>query len=76
MVLRQFERGFNIDSVKETATFYFLDLIKYRSVSNHIANEFGIRHESPQVLILKDGKVIHHSSHSSIQPEQIEPMLV
>lgn len=76
MVLKQFEKGFNVDLLKEKSEFYFLDLIKYRAVSNHIANEFGIRHESPQVLVVRDGKVIHHSSHSRIQPEQIEPILI
>lgn len=50
---------------------YFLDLIKYRELSNQIANDFNVRHESPQVLVIKDGKCIYHSSHLSISVKNI-----
>ncbi len=76
MVLKQFEKGFDCEQVEGKSAFYFLDLIKYRPVSNLIVSEFGIRHESPQVLVIKNGEVTHHNSHSSIQSSQIQPMLV
>lgn len=51
--------------------FYFLDLITYRSISNAIAARYGIRHESPQILLIKNGKCIFNESHSSIYMEDI-----
>lgn len=46
--------------------FYFLDLIKYRLISNKIAEEFNVYHESPQILIIKNGECIYDESHSGI----------
>ena len=52
-------------------TPYYLDLIAYRSLSNLVAERFGIPHESPQVLLLKDGKVTYHESHYGISYAEI-----
>lgn len=46
--------------------FYYLDLLSYRSISNEIANRYSVRHESPQIIVLKDGKAIHDTSHHRI----------
>lgn len=51
--------------------FYFLDLIRYRSVSDRVAEEFGVRHQSPQVIILRDGQVVFHTSHHKIQAQTL-----
>ena len=51
---------------------YYLDLIAYRSLSNLVAERFGIPHESPQVLLLKDGKVTYHESHYGISYAEIK----
>lgn len=53
-------------------TFYLLDLIKYRSLSNKIASDFGIEHQSPQVLVIDKGKCIYNESHSGIVFDEIE----
>ena len=45
---------------------YFLDLITYRSLSNQVADDFGIMHESPQVLVIDKGACIYHTSHLGI----------
>ena len=50
---------------------YFLDLIAYRSVSNQIAQDFGVQHESPQVLLIHQGKCIYHASHLDIDFNEI-----
>lgn len=55
----------------ENVTFHYLDLIRYRSVSNKIAEDFGIRHESPQVILIIDGKAVFNESHSAIHMEDI-----
>ncbi|MBL7946389.1 MAG: bacillithiol system redox-active protein YtxJ [Flavobacteriales bacterium] len=45
---------------------YLLDLHRYRSVSNAIAGRYGIAHESPQVLVIKNGRCVHDASHFGI----------
>lgn len=50
---------------------YYLDLIKFRELSNKIANDFNVRHESPQVLVIKNGKCIFNASHLSISVKEI-----
>jgi bacillithiol system protein YtxJ len=45
---------------------YFLDLINYRPVSNFVAEHFGVTHESPQVLLIRDGVCTYHASHLDI----------
>jgi bacillithiol system protein YtxJ len=54
---------------------YYLDLITFREISNQIASEFGIAHESPQLLIVKDGEVIYHASHMAIDISSITKLL-
>lgn len=54
------------DLAEETADLYYLDIIKYRNISDAIAHRFHVYHESPQVLVIKNEKVIAHVSHSAI----------
>jgi bacillithiol system protein YtxJ len=70
MVLKQFESDYKEEY--NDVKLYFLDLLNNRDVSNEIAARFGVHHESPQLIILRDGKVVHHSSHQSIQAETLE----
>ena len=66
MALKQFENNFNLhDEVKP----YFLDLIEHRDVSNEIANRFEVVHQSPQILLIKDGKSVYDVSHDGIDAE-------
>lgn len=55
----------------ENGDFYFLDLIKYRSISNEIAEEFAVTHESPQILLIKNTECVYDESHSGIQMDDI-----
>ena len=50
--------------------FYYLDLLKFRSVSNKIAEDLEIRHESPQFLVIENGVVVNHASHNNISLSQ------
>ena len=52
-------------------TPYYLDLLAYRNLSNLVAERFGIPHESPQVLIIQNGKVTYHESHYGISYAEI-----
>ena len=68
MALKQFENEFNSS---DKVTLYFLDLIEYRAISNEIANRFGVTHQSPQLILIKEGKAIYNVSHSDIDAEEL-----
>jgi bacillithiol system protein YtxJ len=51
--------------------FYYLDLIKNRAVSNYVADLTDVRHQSPQIIILYNGKVLAHTSHHNISMDWI-----
>ena len=70
MVLNRLERDWSKDLI--TIKTYYLDLIAFRNVSNAIAEVFKVYHESPQVLLIKDGEVIFDASHSSISAESLK----
>jgi len=62
-VLKQFENEYNIDTEVDA---YYLDLLVYRPISSAIATQFSLEHQSPQLIVLKNGLVVHHASHSDI----------
>ena len=65
MALDRLQRKYDGEAIGN-APMYFLDLISYRNVSNAIADEFGVLHQSPQILVVKDGKCIYDDSHMGI----------
>src|SRR4051812_18266382 len=52
-------------------TIYYLDLLAHRDVSNAIAQRLGIRHESPQFIVLKDGKAATVLNHRAIRVDAL-----
>lgn len=64
MALNRLERAW-AESI-EKVPIYFLDLITHRDISQKIAQLYNVPHESPQILILKNGKCIYTASHSEI----------
>jgi len=50
---------------------HYLDLLTYRPLSNKIAHDWNVLHQSPQVIVLKEGKAIHHSSHFAVNAQKI-----
>lgn len=58
--------------VPNDADFYLLDLIANRNISNKIAQNFNVYHESPQILIIKNGECIYDESHGSIDMDAIK----
>lgn len=77
--LSDFERDFE-DSEPIEADFYMLDVVSYRPVSMEAADYFSVAHQSPQVLLIKNGKCIYHDSHFGINlkdiKEKVEEKLV
>lgn len=60
----------------EGVDFYYLDLINHRNISNYIAELYKVRHESPQVLVIKNGECIYDESHMGISMQQIEAQVI
>ncbi|QOW09376.1 bacillithiol system redox-active protein YtxJ [Kaistella flava (ex Peng et al. 2021)] len=63
-VLKNFEK--EVGNSDKEVSYYFLDLIAYRPISNKIAEDFGITHQSPQLIVLENGKAVKDASHQSI----------
>lgn len=64
MVISQFKKNYKLS--KGEADLYYLDLLNYRTISGTIAEKFQVMHESPQLLVIKNGAVVAHESHSGI----------
>lgn len=64
MALNRFESS--IDTIPIPCSFYFLDLLEYRNISDEIANRLNVQHQSPQLILLIKNKVIHTTSHGQI----------
>ncbi|MDX8554125.1 bacillithiol system redox-active protein YtxJ [Tenacibaculum sp. 1B UA] len=64
MVIKRFVNSFD----KELKDFkvYYLDLLSYRGISNEIGYTFQVLHQSPQLLVVKNGEVVSHASHYNI----------
>jgi bacillithiol system protein YtxJ len=72
MALKQFENEYDAADATEN---YFLDLIAYRDVSNAIASRFSVFHQSPQLLLIKDGIAVYNASHSDIDAKTVAEKL-
>lgn len=64
MVLSQFENDFDASSTN--LDLHFIDLLNHRDISNAIAERFNVVHESPQLLIIKNGTAVANASHGAI----------
>jgi bacillithiol system protein YtxJ len=69
--LNRLERTWNQEEMTHLKP-YFLDLIQYRNISNQIAQDFGVEHQSPQVIIISEGKAIYDNSHMGIDYTEIK----
>lgn len=68
------ERGWDFED-EQAVEMYYLDLIAYREVSNAVASKLGVHHESPQLILVKDGVDIYDASHSQITVEELHEIL-
>jgi bacillithiol system protein YtxJ len=62
MALNRFERG----EAASNVDFYLLDLLSFRNISNEIADQFNVHHQSPQILLIYKGECIFDESHNAI----------
>ena len=70
VVLDRLERSWKPDQSNEMKA-YFLDLISYRSISDMVSSYYNVPHESPQVLVVKNGNAIYDESHFGISFDRI-----
>ena len=70
MALKNFEREYNIEI--GNAKPYFLDLLEHRNISNEIALRFEVVHQSPQLILIKNGKAVYTTSHSDIDAVELK----
>ncbi len=73
MALSRFSRGWDVN--QETLPVYYLDLIRFLEVSNKVSEQFGVQHESPQVLLIKDGKCVYTTSHNAISALDVQEQI-
>ena len=67
--LKQFENEFDL---QDKIITYYLDLLNHRDISNEIAFQFNVQHQSPQILLLKDRVVVYHTSHENIDATELK----
>ncbi|MEZ4827308.1 MAG: bacillithiol system redox-active protein YtxJ [Bacteroidia bacterium] len=63
--------GESTTHLADVADLHYLDLLRFRSVSNLVADRFSVPHQSPQIIVVRNGKAIYNSSHYSINPAKI-----
>ena len=72
-VLSDFIAHFTYSSDEFTA--HYLDLLNHREISSHIAEQFVVTHQSPQLLVVKNGKVVANASHEGINDLELSTFL-
>jgi len=63
-VLKSFER--EVEKSDKNISYYFLDLLAHRDLSNKIAEDFKVQHQSPQLIVIENGVAVKNESHQSI----------
>ena len=70
MVLNGFER--NPVFKENSADFYFVDLHRHRDISNEVAQKYQVHHQSPQLLVIRNGQTVAHDSHGGVNEIALE----
>jgi bacillithiol system protein YtxJ len=64
MVIKQFEKLFTSETKK--LKVYYLDLLNYRNISDEVGYSFQVVHQSPQLIVVRNGVTVAHTSHNEI----------
>jgi bacillithiol system protein YtxJ len=72
MTLRMFNDTYELDT---ECDLYFLTIQSHREISNTVEAQFEVRHESPQLIIIKNGKVTFDTSHGAISEVNLKDFL-
>ncbi|WP_130736176.1 bacillithiol system redox-active protein YtxJ [Flavobacterium sp. J27] len=72
--LKRFDEAYSFtDSEMD---WYLLDLLNYREVSNEIAVRYNVMHQSPQILVIRNGKTIYSASHDAIDATELKQFVL
>lgn len=69
-VLKRFDTEFNYDEDK--MDWYLLDLLNHRDISNEIAHRYKVEHQSPQIIVIRNGKAVFSSTHDGIDAHDLK----
>ncbi len=72
MAIKSFEN--NWEEMAEVERYY-IDVLRQRAVSEELAILTGVKHESPQVIVLLNGNLVYHDSHGDINVREIKKIL-
>jgi len=50
----------------------YLDLLQHRDISKQVAAEFSVEHQSPQILLIENGKSVYDRSHFDINYQELK----
>lgn len=56
---------------EEAPKIYWLKVIESRPVSNDVASRLGVKHESPQIILIENAKAVWDASHDAITADAI-----
>ena len=73
MTLRQFEGSYDLQ--EDLMDLYFLDLLSYRQISDEVAIRYQVLHQSPQLIIIKNGIAVRHDSHYSVNQIDLQAFI-
>lgn len=73
MVIKQFENLFTEET--KNLKSYYLDLLNYRNISDEVGYSFQVMHQSPQLIVVRNGVAVAHSSHNDITQTNLSKFL-
>ncbi len=72
IVMKSFEN--QINNADEDYEYWYLDLLRHRELSNKIAEDFEVTHQSPQIIVLEKEKAIFDASHQAIDLDEVKQL--
>lgn len=74
MALDRWNRSWKSDDSGKMEAYY-LDLLNHRDISNAIAEETGVEHQSPQAILLVNGEPVLSETHQAIRLENFREVV-
>jgi len=60
-----------MESITEQADSYMIDVVAMRDLSNYVADKTGVKHESPQLILINNGEIFWDASHGDVRIEKL-----
>jgi bacillithiol system protein YtxJ len=74
MALNRLERSWQENEMQAIKPYY-LDLLNFRAISNQIEMQFGVEHQSPQLIIIENAQAVYDASHYDINYQDLLKMV-